>query len=170
MRISIVSISCCNPAMRVEDQQYLAKVREALVKTKLEAQIRIVTISEANSALSGEAIKKLMRKFERYGPAMLPAMLIDDEPVFYGGVPTAEKICEAIKIYQGTIEGVGSIGKTRTTESSESGGGSDIVSNCGALSYQEQLISGQLHAPNLQERGEPDGRIEYQAIPSGVRR
>ncbi len=173
MRISIISVSCCNPTMRLEDQRYLAKVREALVRTELEAHVRIVTIGEATSALSGGAVNNLMRKFERYGPAMLPVMLIDDEPVLYGGVPTTEKICETIKVYEGAIEGVGSSKKTRTMESTEGEGKSGLGSNCSVKSNQEQHGSGPIHVPDPQDRDEPDARtarIEYQDTPTGVRR
>ena len=109
MRISILSISCCNPAMRSEDQDYLAKVRDVLTTAKLEAQVKVVTISEATAALGVETVGKLRHQFERFGPAMLPAMVIDDELVRYGGVPTTEKILEVITKY-GTGHGVAGSG------------------------------------------------------------
>jgi hypothetical protein len=115
MRISIVSMSCCNPAMRSEDQEYCAMVRATLIMAKVEAQVKIVTISEAASALSAEAVDKLRHLFERHGPGMLPAMLIDDDLLLYGGVPTAEKISEVIEAYGRTHDRAVSGTKAETT-------------------------------------------------------
>jgi len=117
MRISIVSVSCCNPALRSEDQQYLAKVRDALTKAKIEAQVKIVTIGEATSALSVETVGKVRHLFERHDLAIAPAMFIDDELVLYGGVPTTEKISEAIDRYVRTHDGAESGRKAETTVS-----------------------------------------------------
>ncbi|HEY3421312.1 MAG TPA: hypothetical protein VGK23_12245 [Methanomassiliicoccales archaeon] len=108
MRISILTFSCCNPAMRSEDQRYLEKVREALVKAKIEAQVGIVVASEAASVLSPETAGKVRHLFDRYGLAMMPAMLIDDELVLYGGVPTMDKISEVLETFGGAQGHMGS--------------------------------------------------------------
>ena len=107
MRISIVSSSCCNPAMKTEDQAYLAKVQEALTQSNIKAQVSIVPMTEAISSLPADKVRGLWRLFEKYGAAIAPAMFIDDELELYGGVPTKEKIIEAILKHGRTSEQVG---------------------------------------------------------------
>lgn len=96
MRISIISSSCCNPAMKSEDQAYLTKVREALTQSKVEARVSIVTMTEALSSFGADKVKGIRPLWDKHGVAIFPAMYIDDELVLYGGVPTKEKIIEAI--------------------------------------------------------------------------
>ncbi len=96
MRITILSISCCNPAVGSEDQSYLAKVREALAQSGIEAQVSILPVSEALYSLAKDKVSALMPLWKRYGAAVAPAMLIDDELVLYGGIPTKEKIAEVL--------------------------------------------------------------------------
>ncbi len=99
MKISILSVSCCNPAMRSEDQTYLAKVQEALAQSDVEAMVSIVTISEAFYSIGKDKVSALMPLWKKYGAALMPALLIDDELVLYGGIPTKEKIIEVISEY-----------------------------------------------------------------------
>jgi hypothetical protein len=101
MRITIVSISCCNPAMKPEEQAYLTKVKEALGQSKVNAQVLIVPISEAMSSLGADTVRSLWPLWEKYGAAIVPAMFIDDELVLYGGVPSKERIIEALAKYGG---------------------------------------------------------------------
>jgi hypothetical protein len=124
MRISIISVSCCNPAMKLEDQEYQIKVRDALAEAKLEAQVKIITISEATSVLSLETINKMRPLLDRYGFGFLPAMLIDDELVLYGGVPTMEKISEVIDTYGRPYDGAEFNGKIVPKIGTEKRGGS----------------------------------------------
>ena len=104
MRISILSISCCNPALASEDRAYLAKIEEVLAQFDIKAQVSIVTISEAINSLEEDKVGALMPLWKRYSAAILPAMLIDDGLVLYGGVPTKEKIVEAIADYRRRVE------------------------------------------------------------------
>ena len=99
MKISILSVSCCNPAMKSEDQAYFVKVQEALVQSDVKAQVSIVPVSEAISSLGADKVGALLPLWERYGAAIAPVMLIGGELELYGGVPTKERIIEVISKY-----------------------------------------------------------------------
>jgi predicted RNA-binding protein with PUA domain len=101
MRIFIVSVSCCNPAMRSEDQVYLSKVREALAQINVNADVSIVTMNEAISSLGKDRTGEVWSLWKKYGAAIAPAMFIDDKIVLYGGVPTKDRIIEVVAQHSG---------------------------------------------------------------------
>jgi hypothetical protein len=86
--------------MASEDRAYQAKVQEALAESSIKAEVSILTISEAINTLEAEKVGALMPLWKRYGLAILPAMLIDDGLALYCGVPTKERIVEAIAEYR----------------------------------------------------------------------
>jgi len=106
MKISILSVSCCNPAMKSEDQAYFVKVQEALVQSDVKAQVSIVPVSEAISSLGADKVGALLPLWERYGAGIAPVMLIGGELELYGGVPTKERIIEVISKYGRTSQQV----------------------------------------------------------------
>ncbi len=46
MQISILTFSCCNPALKPMDEQYVSKVKEVLSKINVEAKVEVVTATE----------------------------------------------------------------------------------------------------------------------------
>jgi len=97
MKITILSLACCNPSLAVSDQQYITRINEALGKTSIEADIEMVSGSDAFLGFKTGYIRKLWPLFNKYGMAVAPALFINKDLVLYGGVPTVEKLIEVIK-------------------------------------------------------------------------
>lgn len=97
MKIAVISLACCNPALAIYDQQYVSKIKEALTKTGVDAQVEVIPASDAFLGLKLSYVNKLMPLFNKYGTAVAPALFINGELVLYGGVPSVGKIMEAIE-------------------------------------------------------------------------
>jgi hypothetical protein len=101
MIITLISMSCCNPALRPQDQQYKKRVEEALATAKVTGQIELASATDMMHSMSDVQAKKIMPLFKKHGAAVAPIMLIDGDIVFYGGVPTLEKLVETISARAG---------------------------------------------------------------------
>lgn len=97
MKITVLSIACCNPSTANQDQQYISRIKEVLTKTNIEAQLEMVAASDAAFGLKTSYARKLLPLFNKYGMSVAPALFINGELVFYGGVPSVEKLTEAIQ-------------------------------------------------------------------------
>ncbi len=97
MKITVLSVACCNPASGVCDQQYISRIKEALSKINVEAQVDLVAASDAFFGGKAGYISKLMPLFNKYGMAVAPALFINGELTLYGGVPSVEKLVEVIE-------------------------------------------------------------------------
>jgi protein-disulfide isomerase len=96
MKISILTFSCCNPALKPMDEQYAAKVKEVLSKNNVEATVEVVTATEVRYGKEVGDFTKLKPLFDKYGMDAMPALFINGELALYGGVPSSEKIAEVI--------------------------------------------------------------------------
>jgi protein-disulfide isomerase len=96
MTIRVFSFACCNPQQAVYDQQYIERIKEALDKTELEAQVDSVFATDALSSLDAGYIQQLRPLFDKYGMAVAPALFIDGELVLYGVVPPVEELVGVI--------------------------------------------------------------------------
>lgn len=96
MQISILTFSCCNPALKSMDEQYVSKVKEVLGKINVEAKVEVVTATEARYGREVGDFSKLKPIFDKYGMDAMPALFINGEMVLYGGVPSTEKLSEVI--------------------------------------------------------------------------
>jgi hypothetical protein len=96
MQISILTFSCCNPALKPMDEQYAAKINDVLVKMNVEAQVEVVTATEVRYGREVGDFSKLKPLFDKYGMDAIPALFINGELVLYGGVPSNEKLTEVI--------------------------------------------------------------------------
>lgn len=101
MRISIITFSCCNPAMASEDRTLVRLINNAMAKTGSAAEVSIVPASEAVTTFDEDQMKELAPLFRRYGTSMLPAILIDGRLAMYGGVPTEDKLLEVLQMHLG---------------------------------------------------------------------
>ncbi len=95
MKIVVVSMSCCNPALGVNDNANLERVRDAARRASVDAEIQLMTGTEFAMGLTQEQAQKVMPLFRKYGVAAAPAILIDGELEFFGGIPPTEKMVEA---------------------------------------------------------------------------
>lgn len=96
MTIKVFSFACCNPQQAVYDQQYIERIKEALDKTEVEAQVDSVFAIDALHGLDAEYIQQLRPLFDKYGMAVAPALFINGELVRYGVVPSVEELMEVI--------------------------------------------------------------------------
>ena len=105
IKIDIFSISCCYPAHADCDGQYVNRLKEALNRTGVEAQINLVTATDAFLGMRVGIVQKMMPLLNKYGAAAAPALFINGELVLYGGVPSVEKLTEVIQQAAAPSEG-----------------------------------------------------------------
>lgn len=96
MKITVFSFACCNPQQAVYDQQYIARIKEALDRTVVEAQVDSVFATDALYGSDTGYIQKLRPLFDKYGMAVAPALFINGELLLYGVVPSFEELVEVI--------------------------------------------------------------------------
>lgn len=96
LKITVFSFACCNPQQAVYDQQYIARIKEALDRTVVEAQVDSVFAIDALHGLDAGYIQQLRPLFDKYGMAVAPALFINGELVSYGVVPSVEELVEVI--------------------------------------------------------------------------
>jgi protein-disulfide isomerase len=97
MQIEILSSACCNPPAAVYDRQYEAKIKEVLAKAKIDAQVEVITFSAALYSPKAKYLRKAQPLIDKYGIDALPALFINCELLLFGGVPSTEKLTEAIQ-------------------------------------------------------------------------
>jgi hypothetical protein len=67
MKITVFSFACCNPQQAVYDQQYIARIKEALDKTVVEAEVDSVFAIDALHGLDAGYIQQLRPLFDSMG-------------------------------------------------------------------------------------------------------
>lgn len=97
IKIDIFSISCCYPLHAGYDEQYVNRLKEALNRTGVEAQINLVPATDAFFGMKVGIVRKMWPLLNKYGAAAAPALFINGELTLYGGVPTVEKLVEVIE-------------------------------------------------------------------------
>jgi protein-disulfide isomerase len=101
MRITLLSLACCLPASATSDLQYIERINTALAKASVEATIEKVSGLDAAFGMSNVDLSKLVPLYDRYGTSVAPVLFINGELALYGGVPTVEKLTEAIEKTKG---------------------------------------------------------------------
>ncbi len=100
--IVILSSSCCNPLAIPGDEKLKKNVTEALTNSGIDTEIHLLTITSAQAHMGSlpdqhkDIGVKLMGLFQTKGIGAFPALLINGELVFYGGVPEVEQIQEKL--------------------------------------------------------------------------
>lgn len=97
MNITILSFSCCNPALKPMDEQYVSKIKQVLAKLNLEAKVEVATATEVHYGREVGDLKKIEPLFKKYGMDAAPALFINGELALYGGVPSIEKLTEVVQ-------------------------------------------------------------------------
>ncbi|HEY9756201.1 MAG TPA: thioredoxin family protein [Oculatellaceae cyanobacterium] len=97
LKITILTASCCNPGLKPMDEQYSARVKQALDKINAQAKIETVTATEVYYGKKVGDQTKLKPLFEKYGMDALPALFVNEELALYGGLPSLEKLTEVIQ-------------------------------------------------------------------------
>ncbi len=98
VKLVLLSFACCNPKFAGADKQYLERIKEAGTKMGLEFQIDIVHATEVMMAPDHFPwMRDALPLFMKYGSAIAPALFINEKLELYGGVPTLDRLMEAIK-------------------------------------------------------------------------
>jgi hypothetical protein len=95
--ISIFTFSCCNPSLKPMDEKYIAEIKQVLNSLNIEANIDLVTATEAYYGKKLGNLEKLKPIFNKYGMDAMPALFINGELTLYGGIPSTEKLTEVIQ-------------------------------------------------------------------------
>ncbi len=97
MKLTVLSFSCCNPSLKAIDQKYISTIKEVLGTINAEAQVEVVTATEALYGRDVGNTSGLRALFEKYGMDSMPALFINGELVLYGGIPSVQKLTEVIQ-------------------------------------------------------------------------
>ncbi len=97
MRITVLSMACCNPSLAKFDEKYLTLISEVLKQTGIEASVDLVHATEARMIPRYNFTGAILPLFNKYGQAVTPALFINESLTLYGGVPTPEKLIETFK-------------------------------------------------------------------------
>jgi len=96
--IVILSASCCNPLAIPGDNKLKKNVTEALTNLGMDIEVHLLTITSAQSHMNSLPAQykglgtKLMGLFQSKGIGAFPALIINGEIAFYGGIPQVEQI------------------------------------------------------------------------------
>jgi protein-disulfide isomerase len=96
LKLTMLSFACCNPKLGIHDKTYLERIREALVKVGVEADIELVHATDAMIARRYGFMSDIIPLFMKYGQAVTPALFVNHKLELYGGVPTVEKLVEVL--------------------------------------------------------------------------
>lgn len=97
LTVVVLSFSCCNPQFAVYDKQYVDKIKEVLARTGIEADLNLITVTEAMSSMTYLYMADIQPLFKKYGSAVTPALFIDQKLVLFGGVPAEAKLEEVLR-------------------------------------------------------------------------
>jgi len=96
LRLTVFSAACCQPQTAVYDKRYIELIRQVLQETGLEADIDLITATEARMSISYYFIAEIQPLYQKYGPAVAPALFVNEKLTLFGGVPTAKKLKEVL--------------------------------------------------------------------------
>ncbi|MCG7845369.1 MAG: thioredoxin family protein [Methanomassiliicoccales archaeon] len=96
IKLTIFSVSCCHPQTAIYDKQFVDRLRQVLQETGLEADLDLVTATEAQLSIQYYFISEIMPMFKKYGPVVAPALFVNERLALFGGVPTVEKLKEVL--------------------------------------------------------------------------
>lgn len=104
LRLTLLSFACCNPQLAASDGRYIDTIKEALNTTKLEAEVDLVHATEAQMTGRYIFMAEILPLFKKYGQAVSPALFINGKLTLYGGVPTTERLVEALEKAKVAVE------------------------------------------------------------------
>lgn len=111
--VGMVSASCCDSGSQARDEEMMKNVSQAIELVYSNHTVVASTITEvrkqlrALDATGDDALERfkdaLTTLFQGRGLSAFPLLLIDGRIAFYGGVPTAAAIAEALAVPAGTV-------------------------------------------------------------------
>lgn len=97
LKLTIFSASCCQPQTAVYDKRYIELIRQVMQESAIEADIDLVTATEARMSLTYFFVGAIQPLYAKYGPAVAPALFVNEKLTLFGGVPTKEKLKEVLE-------------------------------------------------------------------------
>ena len=97
LKLTIFSASCCQPQTAVYDKKYIELIRQVIQESSIEADVDLVTATEARMSLSYFFVGAIQPLYAKYGPAVAPALFVNEKLTLFGGVPTKEKLKEVLE-------------------------------------------------------------------------
>jgi hypothetical protein len=94
IKVVIVSGACCSPNMTAFDEQVRKAINNAIAETEIHAEVSLIPVSTLFHGPNSKIASKLMESYNK-GLASLPAILINEEVIFFG-VPTMVEIKQAL--------------------------------------------------------------------------
>ena len=101
IKVVIISGACCSPNMTAFDEQIHKAINKAIAETEIQAEVSVIPVSTLFRGPNSKIASKLMESYNK-GLASLPAILINEEVVFFG-VPTMLEIKQALLKFSQTI-------------------------------------------------------------------
>jgi hypothetical protein len=96
IKVTIFSVSCCQPQHAVYDKKYIDLIKQVLAETGLEADLDLVTATEAQMSMQYYFVGEIMPLYKKYGSGVAPALFVNERLKLFGGVPTPEKLKEVL--------------------------------------------------------------------------
>ena len=96
LKLTILSFACCDPKFAQYDARYAELIKQVLAKNHWEADLELVTVTEALMSLKYAYMAPIRPMFQKYGSAITPALFINEVLALFGGVPTEEKLTDVL--------------------------------------------------------------------------
>ena len=104
IHLTILSFACCNPKLAPYDQQYAERLKEALSRTGMDADIDLVHATEARMSPKYAFCGAIQPLVQKYGQGVTPALFINCSLTLFGGVPTVDKLVETLEKARTAVE------------------------------------------------------------------
>lgn len=97
LKLTVFSAACCQPQTAVYDKRYIELIKQVMEESGIEADIDLVSATEARMSLSYFFVGAIQPLYAKYGPAVAPALFVNEKLTLFGGVPTKEKLKEVLE-------------------------------------------------------------------------
>jgi hypothetical protein len=97
LKVTILSFACCDPKFAQYERRYADLIKEVLAKNNWEADLELVTGTDALMSMQYAYMAPIRPLFQKYGSAITPALFINEVLALFGGVPMKEKLTEVLK-------------------------------------------------------------------------
>ncbi len=97
LKLTIFSVACCQPQSAVHDKRYIELIKEVVQESGIEADVDLVTATEARMSLTYFFVGAIQPLYGKYGPAVAPALFVNEKLTLFGGVPSKEKLKEVLE-------------------------------------------------------------------------
>lgn len=97
LKLTVFSAACCQPHTAAYDKRYIELIRQVMEESGIEADIDLVSATEARMSLTYFFVGAIQPLYAKYGPAVAPALFVNEKLTLFGGVPSKEKLKEVLE-------------------------------------------------------------------------